>query len=157
MLKYGPPKLASFRYCRIILTGKCQGSCEKNRWAWNCQEIFSVPSTNSQQPRTRCSMSVHKMIPISLSTRNWPRVTIWLHVLAMEPLVDAPPGSSLAQNAQGNFSFPKILEKQMPDCIMNAWSLIVRRDVSEAPLTQNLKKTDCYWEHYVIECPHLNS
>ena len=111
MFKYGPPKLASFRYCRIILTGKCQGSCEKNRWAWNCQEIFSVPSTNSQQPRTRCSMSVHKMIPISLSTRNWPRVTIWLHVLAMEPLVDAPPGSSLAQNARGNFSFPKIFRK----------------------------------------------
>ena len=31
MFKYGPPKLTSFRYCRIILTGKCQGSCEKNR------------------------------------------------------------------------------------------------------------------------------
>ena len=139
MFKYGPPKLASFRYCRIILTGKCQGSCEKNRWAWNCQEIFSVPSTNSQQPRTRCSMSVHKMIPISLSTRNWPRVTIWLHVLAMEPLVDAPPGSYLAQNAQGNFSFPKILEKQTPHCIMNAWFQIGRRCIRGTSNTESDK------------------
>ena len=45
----------------------------------------------------------------------------------MEPLVDAPPGSSLAQNAQGNFSFLKILEKQMPDFIMIVWFQIGRR------------------------------
>ena len=67
MFKYGPPKLASFRYCRIILTGKCQGSCEKNRWAWNCQEIFSVPSTNSRAATTQAQDAVCQYTRWSLS------------------------------------------------------------------------------------------